>query len=765
MAYQHLSLGEADTVYTQAVSEATINLKSYPDAVITVPPGATVHRQTPIQRQYLTYSELVTEYSKAIEHTLTLHEAERGHDIDDLLLLLPDKTRTQVASKLLLDSLLACKDKRPDLHGTILLGLGTHPLMSEKDIQQMIGTERYWDILEAEFFFRQQSTKAVTNEMTPIKVWSPADCHDCGYTDWPALLAHLSSLKDTLEPSPLTQRCQVYIELAGVIAQAHLAELRAVFETLLAAGEFVDIVADSRSRRINAQIQGQLEGLKRVTIAKLTLSQERQASQADVALFISSDRDNPLRLRWGSFYLINVPARLLRHQMVFVAGDVKVHPYEGRYGSGGINKMLAVGVCSMNEIRRSHSTSMLMHADTRAGNGKSPFVQWIEMTARNIKEVMLHKRNTDVLTAPYCLSVMGKSLDRIWGVAWGQDEAARAPLGEELKQAYTLELDDACDVLISDLELHKATDITAGARSVQYVCDWHDPANPLLAERLEDRVVLLFNPCNENLNNSGIGNDGTKQQLDVLLTQVTRRAWELGASLGACQSPDAVETLLLEARAAVLSEWKHHLITISEADRIFAELSVLALAAQRPDNPNATAALRDLMAALHRYSQGHNDVNRAVQSLLSLATKASDSKLLAAIEQTSQHFAEHEGLGEGGQRALRLLKICQTFGVFCLATDNVAVIDYLQHLDPDLTGLLSEPLQQYYRRSGQSARILGLVPLNLNHMSHQAAVDLAIAIGELRCQRPPRVSILTEPLILKRRQAIPAPARTGQHIG
>lgn len=762
MAYQHLNLGEAYP-YAQPVAEATIALKSYPGATITAPAGATVHRQTSIQRQYLPYSDLIAEYSKAIEHTLTLHEAERGHDIDDLLLLLPDKTRTQVASKLLLDSLLACKDKRPDLHGTILLGLGTHPLMSEKDIQQMIGTERYWNVLEAEFFFRQQSTKAVTNEMTPIKVWSSADCHDCGYTDWPALLAHLNSMKDSLKPSPLTQRCQVYIELAGVVAQAHLEELRAVFETLLAAGEFVDIVADSRSRRINAQIQAQLEGLARVTIAKLTLSQERQASHADVALFISSDHEHPLRLRWGSFYLINVPARLLRHQMVFVAGDIKVHPYEGRYGSGGINKMLAVGVCSMNEIRRSHSTSMLMHADTRAGNGSSPFVQWIEMTANNIKEVMLHKRNTDVLTAPYCLSVMGKSPDRIWGVAWGQDEAARAPLGEELKQAYTLKVQDACDVLISDLELHKATDITAGARSVQYVCDWHDPANPLLADQITERVVLLFNPCNETLNNSGIGNDGTKQQLDVLLTQVTRKAWELGASLRACTSPEAVDRLLLEARKVVLAEWQHHLITISEADRIFTELAVLAQAAQRPDNPHAAAALGDLKAALHRYSQGHNDVNRAVQSLL--VTDTSDAKLLAAIEHTSQQFSEHEGLGEGGQRALRLLKICQTFGVFCLATDNVAAIDYLQHLDPDLTSLLSEPLQQYYRRSGQSARILGLVPLNLNHMSHQAAVDLAIAIGELRCQRPPRVSILTEPLILKRHLASTDLTITPQALG
>ncbi|WP_171814901.1 hypothetical protein [Halothece sp. PCC 7418] len=32
-----------------------------------------------------------------------------------------------------------------------------------------------------------------------------------------------------------------------------------------------------------------------------------------------------------------------------------IRPYEGRYGSGGINTMLAVGIASLNEIRRSHS--------------------------------------------------------------------------------------------------------------------------------------------------------------------------------------------------------------------------------------------------------------------------------------------------------------------------------------------------------------------------------------------------------------------------
>jgi hypothetical protein len=124
------------------------------------------------------------------------------------------------------------------------------------------------------------------------------------------------------------------------------------------------------------------------------------------------------------------------------------------------------------------------------------------------------------------------------------------------------------------------------------------------------------------------------------------------------------------------------------------------------------------------------------------------------VSNLQQAYATTEGLGEGGQRALRLLKILQKFETFLLATENPTVLNYLETLDPDLTPFLPASLRPGL--SGHALRfgLLGITGIDLQQNSCQQALDKAIDYVEFY-HSPPKnyqITFLPRPLIIKNLQ-------------
>ena len=467
-----------------------------------------------------------------------------------------------------------------------------------------------------------------------------------------------------------------------------------------------------------------------------------------------------LNLPTGRSYSVSLPEALWHHDLILVAGDTKIHPYEGRCGSGGIYKMLAVGIASLHAIRRSHSTKVLLHHSTRVGNVHSAFVQFIETIAQDICKALLKPDLYSIdssqphpRTAPLGLSVAASSDEDIWGLWLGQDEPDRRRLTRLVQDMYTVTLDQPVHVVISDLDPYKGTDILAGARALQYLWDWHCTTNPLLAGQGNNRVAVLFNPCYESQNAGGIGNHGTKEHLDVLEAIVLTRLPHLRQHLANLSDLEAVLGVLQTERQDILEEWYKHLKVTSEADNFFDLLYAQVLEIRNFDlmGMDSTQAQNELRETLENYSGSYNAVQRSVLGLVERYTQNSDlTALLEAIAQCQADYWEHPGLGEGGQRVFRLLGLCQTFQIFILATNNLEVLDYLAVLDPPLNGDLAPHLQGDLQQAGITLSVLGLLGVNSQDGQEQRAIDLALHYGQWL--NPPdtdlQVAFLRDPLII-----------------
>ncbi|MDJ0702137.1 MAG: lactate racemase domain-containing protein [Leptolyngbyaceae cyanobacterium MO_188.B28] len=603
-----------------------IELISYPGNLISLPPDTHWFKPRAMDREPLARGHLVKQCAGLLMEAITNAELEYHQRLSSLLLILPDKTRAQAAAHILVDGVLQLKQLKPFLQIAILYGLGTHPFMSQPDIQRLMGRERYKRLLENRVTITQQSTKATTHQMAKVA--------------------------------------------------------------------------------INGQ------------------------------------------------YTITVPQLLFSHNLTVIAGDIKIHPYEGRYGSGGINKMLAVGVASLNEICRSHSTQVLMDRKTQVGNPASPFVRKLEITADNIRKTMLTKSGTAVMALPYGISVIAER-EKIWGFSFGQTEASRREIAREWTQTFTVETPTDFDLVISDVDPRYAADLLAGARALQYICDWDTPENVILSHARQGCIALLFNVCNETKNNDGIGNDGAKSHLDVLADITQRKAVEIASLIPRASTVPQIIALLSTAKDQVLHYWEHHLRSISEANEWFENLRALALEAYRKEQLGLDnrSARQNLEAAFQQYKGDQNPIARAIAQIHQILQTAQPlSTVLNAIEQTAAIYQEHEGLGEGGQRTIRLLKICRHFNTCILATQNQAVATYFEALDPDLTAFLTGDVQLFFQTRGFKASILGLMGFDLTRHSPQTAIDLAMNYGEWKKPNvsPLNTCFLQIPLILNR---------------
>lgn len=741
-------------MHLQQVSQMSLELRSFPTQRIAVTPDTYIFAPQSKGLVPRPRPELIAAGLAHLQQAIRMAEARHQRSVERLLLVLPDKTRTQMAANLLIDSVLALIETYPHLELSVLYGLGTHPLMDAATIQKMIGTERHQKLSTLDTHFYQQSTKAVTNPMAFVTVWQDSPEQEIIEPCLSSLKTHLTSAWTAAQ-----QRGeQIWLGIFPDIALRREAELVALLRSL---GEtMVDgckpILVDCRDAAFNAHLQaklGEQNGSVQVHTPFLGLPQDAN-SNLDIR-FIDCHGKQGVVLRQGEKYVIEVPEQLFTHDLTIIAGDTRIHPYEGRYGSGGINKMLAVGIASLNEIRRSHSTRILTHPLTCPGEPSSPFVSRVAATARSIRETMLTRSKTRSMAAPYGLTAIGKTEAAIWEIAFGQDESARRQLSTLFTQRYTVTVKAPLDVVISDVAPHKATDITAGARALQYLTDWHRPDNVLLNHPMQGCVALLFNPCNEPKNNAGVGNDGTKLHMDVLGDFLQQIRPQLSKNLGYATSPEAVQMMLDIARQTVMERWQQHLCSHSELTDWLSGLQRIAnLGLQQAKQGEVPRNVPKLLhERMDQYSWGPNHINRAIQAIEYQFQKTGDwHTLVHSLKELASLYQEHEGLGEGGQRTIRLLKLCRAFKTLALATDNLAVLNYLNWLDPALTNHLPPSVRSLYHQHGIRASVLGLVPIHLKHTSANDAVQVAINYGRWHKPRTHslQVGFLTAPLILKR---------------
>lgn len=628
----------------------SIRLQSYPEYNVKVPPQTNVFfPRSPAPYDTLDRNELVSYCKKEIHTAIAIGEKKHQKNIKSILLILPDKTRSQVAARILIDAILNIVNNKPELKVTLLYGLGTHPLMSLKEIEKLIGKERYSKLQAIGIAIKQQTTKIKTNELVEI------------------------------------------------IINPH---------------SFQEI-----------------------------------ANKSETAPY--SRQKNSTR------YSVKIPQLLFNHHLTLIAGDTKIHPYEGRYGSGGINKMLAVGIASLNEIRRSHSTSVLLATTARAGDPTSPFIKMIDTTAEGIQQAMISRPESQAMSVPYGFTVLAQDEDQIWEAAFGDHENYRQELAQNNYHSHVFYVDTTFNLVISDIEPKRGTDILAGARALQYICDWNEESAPLLKPPNQNSVALLYNPCNEPLNNSGIGNDGTKEQLDILLEMTQEHRDLIKGQLLKATSWQEIEKILRISRDDLLKQWQLHLQVVSEADQIWLQLEKLAkkVLADRSKGVFDYTIEQSLHKMLFKYAGKYNVTMKIISQLLQQYEQGHDFR--GIIDQiNSQVFAhqEHFGLGEGGQRALRLLKICQHFKYFFIATFNPVVISYIHQLNPDLTEYISPSLQDQSNFKSRSITLLGIQTIDLNTCSPQIALDIAYHYSASfeSSAKGIEIAYLKKPVILRR---------------
>jgi hypothetical protein len=620
-------------------------LQSFSGQTLTLPDGSQVLTPRAVSRPVLASSELVQKIQKRVLADLAAGEA--GSPIPrSLLLLLPDKTRRQTASRLALDALLGLCEQNRHLSLTVLFGLGTHPLMTLQDIAQILGTERQSRLTRLGVSLHQQTT--------------------------------LDSLPQrwVTVPNPL----------AG-------------------------------TRSLTAQNNDQVT--------------------------------------------IGVPEMLWQCDLILVAGDTDLHPYEGRAGSGGIHKMIAIGVGCLSAIRLTHSMEVLTHPLTRQGEAGNQFVALVDHLARTIIEELRPPKGK-LMAAPIGISVVARQADQPEAFWIGACEEERAVLMKPLELERTMTLQTSVDFVVADTEHEKGTDLLAGARSLHFLCNFDDNENQLLCRSTPLRTALLFNACHEVRNAHGIGNTGTMLHLQAL-KQFAQDAWQSldmpGFQSGSAHVSLKQRFLLGQTlKRSILDRWELYLHLVSEEDEIFASLDH-ALAA----SPTSQSTIRDVLVVLdqalpHSFGAHRHVIAGTRQRLLGSDVPSA----LAFLRQATDQLG-FKGLGEGGQRALRLLAILRNFDQLLVATDNPVVLDFLEGFS-SRRDLLNAPVQSQGADSDSSALpcgLIGLLGISLQVLSPQDALDGALrwhrqlleaftVAGQPDLQPPLRLAFLQQPVILRR---------------
>ena len=453
---------------------------------------------------------------------------------------------------------------------------------------------------------------------------------------------------------------------------------------------------------------------------------------------------------------LTLPEQLWQSDLVLVAGTTELHPYEGRSGSGGLHKMLVVGLGNRAVIRQTHSLDVLLDPATGRDDAANPFVRLLDHYADAISAALLAAPDARLASPPWGFSVLcaDPACDDLHGVWLGQRDADRAVLARQLVAARTCRLSRPLNLVVVDAERNKATDILAGARSLHGLCAADRPGHRLLCSSAPLRTALLFNPCHEQRNAGGIGNSGTKLHLDALGVCVREQVPLLQRGLERASTAAERRNCWRRARARCLRRWRRHLQWFSAEEQHLRQLLTLLDQLTGSVTPLQVSASSSAVDRLLR----HTTVMPALpprrwQQMANLWAAGRCSSLREQV----QHWLaldDLQGLGDGGQRALRLLLILERFDRLVIATDNGVVQAYLEELSPDLSCLMDA---EYF--DGVSASLpfrhdlLGLSSIDLRQCSPGQALDCCL-VGHRQLLGP---AIATVPALLQEPVLLQAP--------
>lgn len=680
--------------------QQSIRLQSFPELCLSLPEGS--HYLTARMNLYehfghdQVFKACIDYLEKALEKLGILDSDIPAR----LLLVFPDHTRTAIAARLLLDAIFYFQETYKHLQFSILFGLGTHPPMTHKSVSEYLGGERYQKLINLGITIRQQTTIAPLEPQVKIKVQDRLKIDEVSNYSFANLNRNTAQLQE-------------------VIADLNTVNLSDLDENLLIKNQF-DFPNQTNE-----------------------LNQKPQIKTTQL-----SDNFNP-----SQDYFLSLPGELWQHHLTIVAGDTEIHPYERRGGSGGLNKMLVVGLANIQAIRRSHSTKVLLSSPISLDLTQNAFVHTLDYLVECFNQSLLTRTPCLARTYPLGFSVVSLENQHVNGFWFGQKDQDRQALTAIAKESRTVHLPEKIHILVVDTDIKKGTDILAGARALQYVCEWDSQENCLLADTPRQRVALLFNPCLEQQNHGGIGNQGTKKQLDVLQKIVHSKIKLFSSQLQMCENFDDVIGIIKTYRRQVLTAWYHHLQLISEFDDFLVMIRNIVLIIQElPNSSKHQINTREfLQATLANYANEYSEEAKSIQELLDIyLTHENLGAVITKIDQLQQYYQLSEGLGEGGQRVLRCLKLLHKFETFLLATDNQTVLDYLAKLDPDLNNYLPPALRKTLDKQKIRLNLLGIRGINLTVYSPQQCLELAINYGQYYNHESQdlRIAFLQEPLIV-----------------
>ena len=452
------------------------------------------------------------------------------------------------------------------------------------------------------------------------------------------------------------------------------------------------------------------------------------------------------------FARIGLPAALWNYDHIISGGDTDLHPYEGRAGSGGINKMLAIGIGCLNVIRITHTMEVLSHALTRPGEAHNHFVQLIDHFT---KEITAHLRSESgrLKANPIGVSVLAKITDQPDYIWVGDQDKSRAVLTKQLEMERTVALDQPLSFVIVDTEQRKATDILAGARGLHFLCSFDDASNQLLVTQPARRSALMFNACNETNNSNGIGNAGTLLHLNALRSFVHESIAEARDSGQIDPKKSLGDRKRRQIKQAILGRWEDYLQLVSNEDNFFARLESLLINIISVDTQAEAKAplLKELAQSLDEsFAHSFGNHRHVITGTRHHFANSGARDALIFLQQSTNSLG-FKGLGEGGQRALRLLVILRKFEALFIATDNQHVLDFLIELNhpPGISNLDQTSSQSL---SEAQPNILGLIGISLKDYSPQAAFQVALDRHHNQTTPfdPAELAFIQEPVIIKR---------------
>ncbi len=681
-------------------SQRSIALQSFPELSLSLPEGSHYLIARMNLYEHFSHSQVFNACIDYLEKALEKLEMLDSNIPARLLLVFPDHTRTAIAARLLLDAIFYFQETYSHLQFSILFGLGTHPPMTDKSISQYLGEERYQKLINLGIIIRQQTTIAPLEPQVKIRVQDRLEIDEVSDYSFASLNRNTAQLQQA-------------------ISHLNTVNLSDLDENLL--------------------IKNQLD-----------FPNQADESNQKTQTITTKLPDN---LNSSQEYCLSLPVELWQHHLTIVAGDTEIHPYERRGGSGGLNKMLVVGLANIQAIRRSHSTKVLLSSPINLDLTKNAFVHTLDYLVECFNQSLLAHTPRLVRSYPLGFSIVSLENQHINGFWFGQKDQDRQALTAIAKESRTVHLPEKIHILVADTDIKKGTDILAGARALQYLCDWDSQENCLLADTPRQRVALLFNPCREQQNHGGIGNQGTKKQLDVLQKIVHSKINLFSRQLQVCKDLDDVIGIIKSYRRQVLTAWYHHLQLISEFDDFLVMVKNLVLIIQElPSSSKHQINAREfLQATLADYANDYSEEAKSIQELLDIyLTHENLMAVITKIDQLQQYYRLSEGLGEGGQRVLRCLKLLHKFETFFLATDNQVVLNYLIKLDPDLNNYLPPELRKILNKRKIRLNLLGILGINLQIYSPQQCLELAINYGQYYNHESQnlRIAFLQEPLIV-----------------